>query len=579
MIDTSEKLAGLLLPAFALRRPDDLGIGDTQAVKDAIDFCVKHNIAVLQLLPINETGGDNSPYNAISSVALDPVSLTMTPDTVPGLTQEILDRVAPKSKVEGLRTAPSVDYTKVKPLKSHLLGEAFGGFKNNHLAKNTPEAADFKKFLKEQSHWLEDYTLFRTLIDANGGNPAWSKWPQHQRSAEKAKKWLQTAPTRQNIENGREFFSYVQWVAWRQWDDVRAYADKRKVRLMGDIPFGVSKYSSDVWANQELFDLDWSGGAPPETWFKDDPFTAKWGQNWGLPLYKWEAHEKTDFAWWRQRVQKCVEVFHYFRIDHVLGFFRIYAFPWEPELNSKFLGLNEEEAKEETNGRLPGFKPRSDEDADDAEKNAEEGKALLQIILDAAGDAGVVAEDLGMVPDYVRPLLTKLGIPGFTIPYWERLDNQELKPLKTLPKLSLATYATHDHQPLATYYEDLVKQWHSDEGHAAWLDVQRLMRFLGEDEDNPPKEYTPEIHRAFIKALLQSPCWLAVFMITELLATKQRFNAPGTSGASNWSTRLDHPLDYYAEHSPYKERIETFEKLVKETKRLPHSWQVGTIKG
>lgn len=578
MIDTSEKLAGLLLPAFALRRPDDLGIGDTQSVKDAIDFCVAHNIGVLQLLPINETGGDNSPYNAISSVALDPVTLSMTPDTVPGLTQEMIDRVATKDKLEPLRTAPSVDYTKVKPLKSHLLGEAFGGFKNNHLSKNTKEAADYQRFLKEQEAWLKDYTLFRTLIDANGGNPSWTKWPEEQRSAESARKWLASAPQKQDIENGREFFAYVQWVAWRQWLDVRAYADKHKVRLMGDIPFGVSKYSSDVWANQHLFDMDWSGGAPPETWFKDDPFTAKWGQNWGLPVYRWDAHEKEDFAWWRQRVQKCVDVFHYFRIDHVLGFFRIYAFPWEPERNDEFLELTEEEAKEKTDGRLPGFKPRSDEEEEDAEENAKEGKALLEMILKAAGESGVVAEDLGMVPDYVRPLLTKMGIPGFTIPYWERLDNQELKPLKTLPKLSLATYATHDHEPLKTYYERLVADWQGPDGHASWLDIQRLMRFLGLDEDTPPKEYTEELHHAFVKALLQTPCWLAVFMITELLSTQKRFNSPGTSGASNWSTRLDHPLDYYAKNSPYKERIADFEKMVKETKRLPHAWSVGTTR-
>jgi 4-alpha-glucanotransferase len=576
-IDTSEKLAGLLLPAFAMRRKEDLGIGDTQAVKESIDFCVSSNMAVLQLLPINETGGDNSPYNAISSVALDPVLLTMTPDMVPGLSQEMIDRVAPRSTQSELRELKATDYTRVKPLKSHLLGEAFGGFKNNHLSKNTPEAAEFKQFLKDEEHWLDDYTLFRTLIDANGGNASWDQWPEEQRSAQKAKKWLAGAPNKQDLQNGREFFAYVQWVAWRQWRDVRAYADARKVRLMGDIPFGVSRYSSDVWANQNLFDLDWSGGAPPETWFKDDPFTAKWGQNWGLPLYKWEAHKQEGFAWWRQRVQKCVEIFHYFRIDHVLGFFRIYAFPWVPERNGEFLPLTDEEAKKKTGGRLPGFKPRSDEEEEDAEKNAEEGKALLQVILDAAGSAGVVAEDLGMVPEYVRPLLTKLGIPGFTIPYWEHLENRELKPLKTLPKLSLITYATHDHQPLVTYYEQLVDQWHSPEGHAAWLDVQRLMRWLGEEEDAPPKTYTPELHHAFVKALLQSPCWLAVYMVTEMLATKERFNAPGTSGASNWSTRLDHPLDWYSKNSPFKERISDLAKMVKETKRVPQSWQ-ATLK-
>lgn len=577
MIDTLEKLAGLLVPAFALRRNGDLGIGDTQAVKEAIDFCAAHNTAILQLLPINETGGDNSPYNAISSVALDPALLTIAPDVVPGLTKEIIDSVVTPAVAASLDTNV-VDYTKVKSVKLHLLGEAFSNFHHNSIWQNSAQATEFRRFQEEQKDWLTDYTLFRTLIDANGGNPSWTQWPEHQRTPAKAKQWLEASTEKEKLEGGRQFFAYVQWVTWLQWNDVRVHADRQCVRLMGDIPFGVSRYSSDVWANQELFDLDWSGGAPPETWFKDDPFTAKWGQNWGLPLYKWDAHKQEDFAWWRQRVTKTVEIFHFFRIDHVLGFFRIYSFPWVPELNEKYLELNEQEAQKLAGGRLPGFKPRPDELPEDANLNAAEGEALLQVILAAAGDAGVVAEDLGMVPDYVRPLLTKMGIPGFTIPYWERSPDQELKALKTLPKLSLATYATHDHQPLVAYYEDLVSQWHSKDGHAAWIDVQRLMRFLGLDDENPPEEYSEELHQAFIKALLESPCWLAVFMITELLASKERFNAPGTSGASNWSTRLEQPLDYYALNSPYKERISNFAQLVKRTKRLPHAWQVGTIK-
>jgi 4-alpha-glucanotransferase len=577
MIDTSEKLAGLLIPVFALRREGDLGIGDTLAVKEAIDFCARQKAAVLQVLPINETGGDHSPYNAISSVALDPVLISLAPHVVPGLTQEILDKLAPASVRETL-SGEAVNYAKVKPLKLHILGEAFGSFKERQLKSNTGDAADFRKFQKEEAAWLEDYTLFRTLIDSNGGNPSWTQWPEAQRTPAQAKAWLAAAPNKQDIENGREFFAYVQWIAWRQWREVRAHADQRAVRLMGDIPFGVSRYSADVWANQQLFDLDWAGGAPPETWFKDDLFTAKWGQNWGLPLYRWDAHEKQNFAWWGQRVKKCVEIFHYFRIDHVLGFFRIYSFPWVPERNAEFLQLTEEEAEEKTGGRLPGFKPRSDEDEDDAKLNAKEGQALLEVILAAAGDAGVVAEDLGMVPDYVRPLLTEMGIPGFTIPYWEHTEDQELKPLDTLPPGNLITYATHDHQPLIVYYEEIVKRWRGEDGHAAWVELQKLMRFLELDDENPPDEFTPELHHAFLKALLESPCWLAVLMITELLGTKERFNAPGTSGAANWSTRLEHPLEQYTTVSPYREKIADFANLVNATKRLPHAWQVGTIK-
>jgi 4-alpha-glucanotransferase len=147
-----------------------------------------------------------------------------------------------------------------------------------------------------------------------------------------------------------------------------------------------------------------------------------------LPLYRWQAHKDEKYSWWRQRVKKCVEIFHYFRIDHVLGFFRIYSFPWVPERNQEFLNLTNEEAEKLTEGRLPQFLPRSDEKPEWAEENCEDGRQLLTMILNAAGGAGVVAEDLGsLVPDYVRPLLKELGIPGFTIPYWELNEDRSLK--------------------------------------------------------------------------------------------------------------------------------------------------------
>ena len=108
------------------------------------------------------------------------------------------------------------------------------------------------------------------------------------------------------------------------------------MKLVGDIPFGVSRYSADVWAEHELFDLTWSGGAPPEPFFSGDEFLRKWGQNWGIPLYDWPTHRAQNYAWWRQRVAATGLIFHGFRIDHVLGFFRIYSFPWMPQQNNEY---------------------------------------------------------------------------------------------------------------------------------------------------------------------------------------------------------------------------------------------------
>jgi 4-alpha-glucanotransferase len=583
MIDTKKKLAGVLLPVFALRRADDLGIGDTKCVLDAIDFCARNSMAVLQVLPINETGGDNSPYNALSSVALDPVLLTMTPDMVPGLSKEIVDAHISKELSSTARKG-SVDYGLIKPLKLKLLRAAFDQFRKEHLkqasGKESSKGQEFRQFQKDHTNWLTNYSLFRTLVTVHAENASWTQWPKEHSSPADAEVWLTKQKNKDELLELREFYAFVQWVAFDQWAQVRKHADSRAVGLMGDIPFGVSRYSADVWSEQQLFDLDWSGGAPPETWFQDDLFTAKWGQNWGLPLYKWDAHKQEKFRWWRQRVQECTKIFHYFRIDHVLGFFRIYSFPWVPERNAEFLNLTEEEAEEVTGGRLPGFKPRSDEKPDWAKANSKEGQALLEVVMDAAGNAGVVAEDLGgMVPPYVHPTLQKLGIPGFTIPYWERdPKTEELKESKSLPELSLATYATHDHEPIKLYYDNMVKRWHGPDGHPHWLEIQRLMRWLGLDDENPPLTFTPELHDAFTKCLLETPCWLAVFMITDLLGTTERFNQPGTSGESNWSRRLDNPLSDFENTPPYSERLTRFRQLVKETGRLPQTAQVGTIR-
>jgi 4-alpha-glucanotransferase len=340
---------------------------------------------------------------------------------------------------------------------------------------------------------------------------------------------------------------------------------------MGDLPFGVSRYSADVWSEQGLFDLEWSVGAPPEKYFQGDRFVREWGQNWGMPLYNWQAHRQENFAWWRQRVKHLRELFHYFRIDHVLGFFRVYAFPWIPERNHEFADLTQEEAKVKTGGKLPRFIPRSDyEPPENGELNAKEGKEIMLVLMQAAASTGIVAEDLGVVPEYVRPLLTDLGIPGFTIPIFERdEESREFKPKETLPPLNLATYGTHDHQPLRTFYEGLVKWWHGEDGHEGWLEIQRLMKFLGADQSNPPQEFSQELHRLLLKVLLETPCWLAVLMITDLLGTDQRFNEPGLSGDYNWSQRLDRELWQYAIDPKFAGKISYFRDLIKQTNRLP----------
>ncbi|MBI2812327.1 MAG: 4-alpha-glucanotransferase, partial [Candidatus Melainabacteria bacterium] len=175
IIDTKKKLAGILVPVFALRHPQDLGIGDTAAMRDAVDFCSDHKIGILQVLPINETGGDNSPYGAISSVALDPALITVTPETIPGLTKEAFGKIADAALLKKLRSS-SVDYPQVKKLKADLLRAAFENFDKTDVKKNTEKAKSLEKFEKENTRWLKPYSLFRALMDEHDGNACWTQW-------------------------------------------------------------------------------------------------------------------------------------------------------------------------------------------------------------------------------------------------------------------------------------------------------------------------------------------------------------------------------------------------------------------
>lgn len=539
-LSPEQSLAGILEPVFAIRTETDLGVGDTEGVRQMIDWCAAHGLNIFQTLPINETSDDNSPYNAISSLALEPTTIAITPQTLPDISSTDINRIAPAKLVASLKTGP-VNYPQVKKLKHALLETAFGKFLKRHFNAETERALLFRQFLMENAEWLSDYTLFRTLMEANDNSPAWEQWPDEHRGPRRARTWMLSLPEdRRDILMRRQlFFAYVQWVAFKQWQDLKAYATSKRVFLMGDIPFGVGRNSADVWANRGFFDLDWSGGAPPEKTFKSDPFTAKWGQNWGIPNYRWEELRRHKFEWWRVRVGNIQKVFHLFRIDHVLGLFRIYSFPWTPDRNAEFLPLTETEAWDKADGRLPGFKAFPDDTAEHRLANQIQGEELLKMIQEAAGDATVIAEDLGCVPEYVPPTLEKLDIPGFRIPMLFRHHDGAYHSAKEYPRLSLAQPATHDHPPLAAVWKEC---WdHIDAGkdvEQQHRELRHMMNFAGLNHHQPTREFSDELLLAFTQQMMKSPSWLAIFQITDVFGMTERFNTPGLTSTANWSYRV-----------------------------------------
>jgi 4-alpha-glucanotransferase len=563
-LSSEKKIAGVLVPLFALRGENDLGIGDVAALREFIDWVAEVGFKLVQLLPINEIGADNSPYNAISAMAIEPTTLHLAPNSPQDLTREDFDAAAADVDLNALRLG-AVKYRPVKKLKLHLLEKAFSNF----LAHaDEHRQSEFRTFYEQESAWLRDYGLFRVLMEENDDNAAWNRWqPQHQ-TIEKARGWLRDLPHDRQaaLTRRKSFFCYVQWIAHQQWRAAKMYAEERGVALMGDIPFGVSYCSADVFARQDEFILDWFGGAPPEPHFKDDAFTQKWGQNWGIPLYRWDNMRANNFEWWRQRVRAVRRIFHLFRIDHIQGFYRIYSFPWRPRKNKEFLPLDEHQMLERTGGRAPHFVPRDDNTPENREANKREGEEYLRVLLEEAGGRRVIGEDLGVVPEYVRPNLRSLGIAGFKIPQWEMHDGMII-PGQMYERLSVATYATHDHEPIRALWNDAFERPFSKAGEQARATLEKIALFAGLDSKIEELNFERDFYPAIMEALFRCESWIAIVMITDLLARKYRFNVPGTKANLNWTRRMQRSMAQLGSSRKERKRMELIHELLVKTER------------
>ena len=558
-LSPNERIAGVLAPLFALRTENDLGIGDLEGLRQFIDWSRRIGFRLVQLLPINETGGDNSPYNAISSRALDPTTLHLVPGSPADLSAEAFAEVTREVDLSALRHG-AVRYPIVKMLKKRLLESAFASFSRR------PPNDRFERFCAAERAWLDDYSLFRILMELHDERETWDKWPQNSLAAAQA--WLESLgeTDRRYFAQRRQFFSYVQWIAHEEWHAFKIYAEQHGVALMGDIPFGVSYYSADVFAHPERFALDWSGGAPPEPYFKDDKFTQKWGQNWGIPIYNWSQMRQHNFDWWRRRIDGVKDIFHVFRIDHILGFYRIYAFPWRPDSNKEFLPLGRDEMLARTGGREPQFAPRDDRTWENCAANQRDGEEYLRVVLQESGETRVVGEDLGTVPDYIRPSLRSLGIAGFKIPQWENYPNHRSIPGSAYERLSVATFATHDHQPLRAIWEKAFGK-NGEHTNQARHDLAKIAEFAG-FMPNDSMDYLLDFYPKIFEALFRSESWIAIVMITDLLGRKDRFNVPGTAAASNWTRRLHTTVSKLGRGKSLRRQLQLIHHLIERSGRL-----------
>ena len=482
---------GVVAPLFCARSCQSLGIGDFADLDRLVDWCVEIGASVLQLLPLNDMGTGSSPYSALSAMALDPIYLSL-PRMEPLVQDAAWARSLGSVRAE-LETAPRVRYQQVRQEKMRLLYQAF-----EHCRSDLAHSPELEIF-REESPWLEGYLAFRVLKEKHGWR-SWEEWSRG-RSPEE---WIALAG--RTDEEALDFHRFLQWISREQLRGARRYADDRGVLLLGDIPILVARDSADVWEHTELFHLDSTAGAPPDMYAAD-------GQNWGFPTYDWESIASRDYAWWRLRLAGLRDYFHLYRIDHVVGFFRIWTIP-----------MGEETGR---NGR---FVP------EDEARWGEHGWRLLSMMLEAS-PLLPLAEDLGAIPPVCRDTLRSMGIPGLKVARWEKRyhgDGSFIHP-REYPFLSVATSSTHDSETLAGW-------WQAFPGERA-----QLHRELGLG-DRPPAELDRELSRLLLGDLARSGSAFAILPIWDLLhgapgyldpdPQANRVNLPGVCSEQNWTYRL-----------------------------------------
>lgn len=310
----NRKLAGTQVPVFSLRSEKSAGVGDFGDLKTMIDLVASTGQKVLQLLPINDTTithtwTDSYPYSCISVFAIHPMYADL--NALPALKDKNACEKAEKTRQE-LNALHQIDYEKVNDFKQDYLQQIFA-----QEGKEMMSGADFKAFFQETQQWLVPYAQYSYLRDKNG-TADFSQWPDHNVWDEAERKDL-TNPETEAYQNV-EFFYFVQFILNKQMQEAHGHAKAKGVILKGDIPIGVHRHSCDVWMEPKYFNLNGQAGAPP------DDFSVN-GQNWGFPTYNWDIMEEDGYRWWMRRFQKMAEYFDAYRIDHILGFFRIWEIP------------------------------------------------------------------------------------------------------------------------------------------------------------------------------------------------------------------------------------------------------------
>ena len=470
--------SGILLPISSI--PSRYGIGTfSKEAYEFVDFLQMAGQKVWQILPLGSTGYGDSPYQSFSTFAGNPYYIDLEQLTKLGyLTENECEAYDFGSNED------TIDYEKIYRSRFKILRKAF----NRALAdEGLNQDAEYKRFIEKNSYWLEDYALYMAIKNSFDG-VCWIEWDEDIRlRKEKAMKAY-----REKYKTDVEFYYFQQYIFFKQWKALKAYANEKGIEIVGDIPIYVAFDSSDTWAGPELFQLDETrtpiavAGCPPDA-FSDT------GQLWGNPLYEWGYHEKTGFDWWINRIAYCYELYDLVRIDHFRGFDEYWSIPYgnkTAEIGSWRKG--------------PGY-------------------LIFEAIKNTLGDRKVIAEDLGFLTESVIALVEKTGYPGMKILQFAFDSREESDYLPHNYSNNCVVYTgTHDNDTTLGWYTSLPK--------ADRLFADKYMN-IREDEE--------EVEWEFIRAAISSVADTAIIPIQDYLGLDERarINIPSTVG-NNWKWRM-----------------------------------------
>ncbi len=495
---------GIAFPLFSIHTEKSCGIGEYPDLLPLIRWCHTLGFDVIQLLPLNDTGTENSPYSSLSAYALNPLHLGIS--SLPYI-EEIPSFTTKLEEMRKWNRTERVNYKEIHPLRRAFLKEWF-----KVAYPKISSQPEYLKFLKDNSYWLTSYALFKSIKEAEKSR-IWEEWPEkYKNPSESGFAQLLT-----QFENERHFHELLQYFCFKQLKEIKSFAESKDLLIKGDIPILINRDSADVWSRRHLFSLDIVAGAPPDRY-------AQEGQYWGFPIYNWEEMENEGYAFWKQRLAVAAEIYDLYRLDHVVGFFRIWGIP---------LGKSAKEGK---------FYP-SDEGS-----WANQGTKILTMMLNTS-PLFPIAEDLGMVPPSVRMLLLSLGICGTKMMRWERRwdGDRSFIPPSEYPKISMTTVSTHDSDTLKLWWENAPEESKLYCQSVGWQWAPTL---------------SLEKHREILFASHHSHSLFHINLLSEYLALfpelasrqpqDERINIPGKVLDTNWTYRTRPSIDEFTSHTALK---------------------------